>query len=84
MIDVREPYERGICHIGGQLVPLSDVESQLFQFDKDKVTIVYCKSGARSAQAVEVFLNAGFNDVFSLDGGVLNWQAIIDQTLMRY
>ena len=84
LIDVRQPYERAICNIGGDLVPLSEVEASLSHYDKDRLTVVYCKSGSRSAQALQLFLNAGFSNIRSLEGGIMNWQETINPSLMRY
>ncbi len=84
LIDVRQPYERDICHIGGVLVPLAELADVLHQFDQNKPVIIYCKSGARSQQALSIFLDAGFKQVKQLAGGILDWQATIDNHLIRY
>lgn len=84
LVDVREPYERAICHIGGVLIPLSQLESSLTQLNKYKRVIIYCKTGVRSLQAHRIFLNAGFEQVHYLEGGILNWQAMVDPNLKRY
>ena len=84
LIDVREPYEREICHIGGELIPLADLADSLDAFDKEQTLIFYCKSGGRSKLALEVFLDAGFQHVYHLDGGILEWQETIDPDLTRY
>lgn len=84
LIDVRQPYERDICHIGGELMPLPDIESAMLALNKQKPVVIYCRSGVRSLQALKIFLNAGFQDVHHLEGGILNWQATIDPRLMRY
>lgn len=84
LIDVRQPYERDICHIGGILIPLPELADSLDQFDQDKPVIIYCKSGARSQQAVSIFLDAGFKQVQQLAGGILDWQSTIDSRLIRY
>ena len=84
LIDVREPYERNICHIGGELIPMAQLLTSMDHFDKEKQVVIYCKSGGRSALALKLFLNAGFKNVSHLDGGILAWQSSIDQTLARY
>lgn len=84
LVDVREPYEREICHIGGKLVPFSTIENHLDIFDKEKPIICYCKSGKRSAKAALLLLHAGFKEVRSLEGGILQYQATVDPKLMRY
>ena len=78
LIDVRQPYEREIYHIGGELIPLADIEASINTLDKQKPVIIYCKSGVRSLHALRIFVEAGFKNVQHLDGGILNWQATID------
>mmetsp|Transcript_86236 Transcript_86236/g.258670 ORF Transcript_86236/g.258670 Transcript_86236/m.258670 type:complete len:293 (+) Transcript_86236:1186-2064(+) len=52
---------------------LLDVDSEGFR--SDEPVFVGCRSGARSALAAEVLINAGFTDVRSVDGGILAWHA---------
>ena len=84
LIDVRQLYERDICHIGGEHVPLALLETQIVRFSKEKRTIVYCRSGARSATACQLLQNEGFTDVYNLEGGILAWIDTVDRTLMKY
>ena len=84
LVDVREPYEREICHIGGVLIPLQELPARLCELDPSLPTVVYCRSGGRSAKACELLVQAGFQQVSNLDGGVLRWQADIDPSLTRY
>jgi sulfur-carrier protein adenylyltransferase/sulfurtransferase len=84
LIDVRQPYEREICHIGGLLIPLAEFADSLHQLDKNKPLILYCRSGVRSQQALDMCLNAGFKQVKHLAGGILDWQSKIDSNLVRY
>ena len=84
LIDVREPYEREICHIGGELMPISHLKSLLHQLNKSKPVVIYCRSGMRSLQALHIFLDSGFENVCHLEGGVLNWQATVDPQMVRY
>ena len=35
---------------------------------------VYCRSGARSAQAVQLMRDLGFNESYNLLGGILDWE----------
>jgi len=84
LIDVREPYERDICSIGGVNIPLAQLEERLGELDPNQLTVVYCRSGGRSAKACELLLHAGFQQVSNLEGGILRWQAEIDPKLTRY
>lgn len=84
LIDVRESYERDICHIGGQHIPLGSVEDSLQQLDKNESIIVYCKSGGRSGKACGLLIDAGFTKVSNLEGGILSWIETVDSSLSRY
>ena len=84
LIDVRESYEREICHIGGKHIPLSLFEAHIEKLDKVVPIMVYCKSGRRSATACQMLVDAGFEHVNNLEGGILEWIDTIDNQLIRY
>ena len=84
LIDVREAYERSICNIGGDHIPLSSIEAQIERFSKDKMTVIYCKSGGRSAQACQTLMDAGFKQIATLEKGILGWIEVVDPSLIRY
>lgn len=84
LIDVRESYEREICHIGGEHIPLGLFEARMEQLDRAVPIVVYCKSGGRSASACQMLVDAGFTEVSNLDTGILGWIDAIDNRLMRY
>ena len=71
---MREPIEFNgpLGHIdGAELVPLAQVGGRLDDWDKVQPIVVVCRSGARSAQACKVLVDAGFRDVSNLDGGMV-------------
>lgn len=76
LIDVREKHEYDEFNIGGKLIPLGEIMGALGDLEdiKGKEVIVHCRSGKRSAMAQHLMLQAGFNDVKNLTGGVLAWQ----------
>lgn len=84
LIDVREESERQICNIGGVLIPLKDFESAIDGLDRNKTIVVYCKSGRRSQEATRLLVDAGFNQAFFLEGGILSWIDKINPDLTRY
>lgn len=72
IIDVRETDEYDSGHIKDATnIPLSMIES--IDYDKDKVIIVYCASGIRSAEAAKTLINNGYTNIYNLDGGLINW-----------
>jgi len=85
LIDVREPYEYEIANIGGELMPLGQLDQFVRQIDKDKTVILYCKVGERSARAIEYLQdNHGFKNLYNLKGGITAWAEKIDQNLAVY
>jgi len=85
ILDVREPWEAAICAIAGAtLVPLGELPRRLSELDTAAEIVVYCKSGARSAKAVELLRRQGFGRTRNMAGGIINWINEIDPTLPRY
>ncbi len=59
LLDVRELWEREEHHIGGQHIPLGTLMHRIEEVDTSKATmVVYCKSGMRSARAIEILKEA--------------------------
>ena len=74
VVDVREPVEWSYGHIDGAIhIPLRELTSRLDEVPEGQ-TLIVCKVGARSAQAV-MWLSQQGRDVVNLDGGLLDWEA---------
>jgi rhodanese-related sulfurtransferase len=74
VLDVREPVEWEAGHIEGALhIPLSELVERRAELPATQ-TLVVCKVGGRSAQAVAYLAQQGY-DVVNLDGGMLDWEA---------
>ncbi len=85
LIDVREPHEYQICRIpGSTLIPLGDVPKRMSELNSADEIVVHCRSGQRSAQAVELLMKAGFRKIRNLKGGVLAWAEQVDPTMPKY
>jgi adenylyltransferase/sulfurtransferase len=85
LIDVREPYEYDICNLGGELIPLGNVVVEADKIRKDVPVIVHCRSGARSAAAIqELEKRFGFTNLHNLKGGIIAWSKEIDPSLPTY
>lgn len=84
LLDVREPYERAICDIGGELMPLSHFDVSRLSLDKKQLTVVYCKHGMRSLAAARLLQAAGYSCVFSLAGGIIAWAEQVDPGIGVY
>lgn len=77
LLDVRQPQEYVAAHLpGAWLIPLMEIESRVddIRIASDKLTIVYCQSGGRSARAAGYLAQAaGMPNVFNLIGGMSGW-----------
>src|SRR5260221_10647542 len=74
LIDTREPHEYQEAHLeGGKLVPpgLLGDEIEAAAPDKSARTILYCRSGSRSAIAAAQMQGLGYHNVASMAGGLL-------------
>ena len=77
LLDVRQPEEYGQEHIpGAKLVPLGELPDRIGELDRKMTTIVYCRSGKRAGSATGLLMNASFNDVWNMAGGMLAWQGL--------
>lgn len=77
LLDVRTPEEFAEGHIEGAVnmdVQSADFNTQVSALDKNKAYYVYCRSGRRSASAQEIMKEAGFKQVYNLEGGILAWE----------
>ncbi|WP_436795954.1 rhodanese-like domain-containing protein [Actinospongicola halichondriae] len=73
VFDVRQPDEYEEAHAPGVvLVPLDQVPDRVAEFPTDGEVYVICKSGGRSAKAVE-FLRAKGVDAVNVAGGTMAW-----------
>lgn len=87
LVDVREPYEYQIAQIQGSwLIPLGELPKRVSELEpfKDKEIAVHCKSGGRSARAVEFLKQSGFTKIWNVVGGISEWSNKIDPTVPKY
>jgi rhodanese-related sulfurtransferase len=86
LLDVREVFEYDIAHIDGELIPLGELKNRLFEIEeyKDKEVVVYCRTGARSADAVNFLKSEGFKSPRNLIGGIHEWARKIDSSIPLY
>lgn len=74
LLDVRERDEHSWAHLEGcRLAPLSEFHAHLPELPPDARYLVYCKVGQRSAHAASLMLEAGFQNVTNVQGGILGW-----------
>ena len=85
VIDVREPYEYAIARIPGtKLIPLGQIEERSGELKPDTEIILQCRTGKRSADALNRLKARGFTRLKNLVGGVAAWSDEIDPTVPKY
>jgi adenylyltransferase/sulfurtransferase len=85
LLDVREPHEYQICNIpSAKLIPLGDLPKRVNELDSADEIVAHCKSGMRSAKAVDFLRQAGFKKVRNMKGGILAWSDKVDPSVPKY
>ena len=75
ILDTREQYDFDVGHIPGAiLIPYTEIENKADEMlpDKDKLILVYCRSGRRSKIAAESLAKLGYTNVKEF-GGIIDW-----------
>lgn len=74
LLDIRDPESYSAGHINSaQTINDLDVEQFASTEDKDKTLILYCYHGFASQSAAQWFIEKGFTDVYSMEGGFAAW-----------
>jgi hydroxyacylglutathione hydrolase len=76
IVDVRgqDEYMGEFGHIKGSLlIPLPELPNRIAELPKNKTIVAVCRSGGRSARAAMLLMQNGFSPVYSLAGGMMNW-----------
>ena len=84
LLDVREPFEYQIAHIGGTFIPMNDVPRRLNEIDRNREIVVHCAVGGRSQRVAEFLKQNGYGKVSNLAGGIRAWSEQIDPSVPKY
>ncbi|MEE9206919.1 MAG: rhodanese-like domain-containing protein [Gemmatimonadota bacterium] len=87
LLDIREPHEWHISNFGDHgavLIPMGELPGRLDEIETDLTVIVYCRTGIRSAHAVEMLKERGVEGAINLRGGINDWAARIDSSMKQY
>lgn len=85
LLDVREPWEYAICHIGGcKSIPMGQIPHRIRELDPKAKIVVICHHGMRSREVARFLEQAGFTDVSNLEGGIDAWSREIDPRVTQY
>lgn len=77
LIDLRTPkeFQSGFIENAQNIDFLSPTfEQELLKLDKNKPLILYCRSGRRSAKSYKKWFQAGFTEIYDLEGGIVKWR----------
>ena len=85
LLDVREPWEFGICHIEGSVsIPMNALPERLGELDREQAIVCICHHGVRSLHVGQYLEKNGFSRVINLVGGVDAWAAQVDPQMPTY
>jgi adenylyltransferase/sulfurtransferase len=85
LIDVREKYEYDIVNLGGELLPLAEIESLTSRIDRHRKVVIHCKTGGRSAEAIRRLEERfGYTNLYNLRAGIIGYIHEVEPELQRY
>ena len=85
VIDVREPHEWDISHLDtAELIPLGAFAARMNELDSAEEIVLMCRTGGRSARALDLLRTAGFRKLKNLKGGINAWAKDVDPKLPVY
>jgi rhodanese-related sulfurtransferase len=76
ILDVRTPDEISEGYLeGAQFVDFyrEDFKIEIESLNKEFAYAIYCRSGKRSSQAMEIMQEFGFENLYNLEGGIIEW-----------
>lgn len=74
LVDIRSEAEFAAGMIpGAEKLPMHLIPLKLNEFSSDELVVLYCRSGARSAQATGYMQQQGYDQVYNLRGGIITW-----------
>lgn len=87
LLDVREPHEweiSNLSHLGAVLIPKGQVLERMGELDTAAEMVVYCRTGARSADVIRQLQKHGFKKLHNLEGGINRWAEDVDRSIPQY
>src|SRR3712207_1753159 len=84
VLDVREPHEYEVANLGARLIPLGELPGRLVELNQNGNLAVHCKTGGRSARAVSLRQERGFQNVYNVRGGITAGSEEIDPSVPKY
>ena len=66
---------------GAKRIKKDDLPDHMGELDPEAATVVHCRSGGSSSQAVELLQSVGFEKIWNLDGGLKAWATDVDPSM---
>ena len=87
LVDVRDPTELAIStleHLGAVSIPIEELEARIEELEREAETVLFCRTGSRSMDAVEFLHSRGYARALHLAGGINGWARDVDPNLAIY
>lgn len=87
LLDCRLPKEKDLAAIDGAVfIPMQELADRLDELDAylDRKLVVFCHAGVRSMKVALFLRERGFEDAWSMAGGIDLWSQAIDEKVPRY
>ena len=87
LLDCRLPKEKALAGIDGAVfIPMQELADRIDELDEylDRKLVVFCHAGVRSMKVALFLRERGFEDVWSMAGGIDLWSQAIDPAVPRY
>lgn len=74
IVDVRTREEYDSGHIEGAiLIPVSELEGRINELSKEEELLIYCRTGNRSSNSVNILKANGYTKIFHMNDGIIAW-----------
>lgn len=84
LVDIRTHEERAIAKIEDARLLNQQYHDDLLARNRDTPIVFQYHHGIRSQSAAEYFLQAGFRNLYNLEGGIEAWSMLVDPSIARY
>ncbi len=83
-IDVRQPDELAIARVSAAEPLDYNASERYMSLPKDRKIVFLCRAGERSLDVASYFIGHGFQQVYSVQGGILAWSDQVDPSIQKY
>ena len=76
IVDLRTPAEFEAGHLEGAYnidFTASDIQDRISELDKEKKYLLYCRTGNKSGQTLDIMKEKEFIEVYNMLGGITEW-----------